>query len=110
MAFSCFARQRFADLSMIDRRATRLVATGSSQVAADQKKSNESKTKKPTDEGWLFACCLTRVAWLLTARRTKPISLNYCCITSLLLHYFRDPSLVFWGTSKAVKPEKVFGG
>ncbi|MCP2517922.1 hypothetical protein ABE599_22780 [Achromobacter mucicolens] len=27
------------------------------RVAPDQRKSNESKTKKPTDEGWLFACC-----------------------------------------------------
>jgi hypothetical protein len=91
--------RRFID----DRQAcNRLGATESCSIAPDQKKINESKTKKPTDEGWLFALAL--LPEVFTAQTTKPISLNYfqhCCC---------DPSFVFWGTSKAVRPEKVFGG
>ncbi|WP_286900441.1 hypothetical protein [Achromobacter sp. UBA2119] len=47
--------RRFID----DRQAwNRLGATESWPIATDQKKINESKTKKPTDEGWLFAWAL----------------------------------------------------
>ncbi|WP_291384272.1 MULTISPECIES: hypothetical protein [Achromobacter] len=74
--------RRFID----DRQAwNRLGATESWPIATDQKKINESKTKKPTDEGWLFAYCPK----------------NKTDIAELLLHCCDDMGVVFWGSSKS---------
>jgi hypothetical protein len=66
---------------MIDRPGTGLAQPQYRRVAPDQRKSNESKTKKPTDEGWLFACC----------PKNKTGIAKTCC----------ELAIVFWGTSKA---------
>jgi len=67
---------------------------------------NQKQKSQPMKVGFLLGhyCPTYLLPKVFIAQITKPISLNYCCIAAY------EPGFVFWGSSKAVKPQKVFGG
>ncbi|WP_312438217.1 hypothetical protein [Achromobacter sp.] len=85
MAFSCFARQRFADFSMIDRRATGLAQPAAARLRQIRRRlMNQKQKSQPMKVGFLLwhYCPKYLLPEVFTTQITKTISLNYFCIAA----------------------------